>query len=474
MDLLSYLDITGQKNPKNVKAIRAIVELFSSLKNSVIKRKLDGSIEGEEQISLQTLNDILTNRNVPIVRPVLDTKRIIMSELPSESDMDLDDVLIRNLGDVIKQSDEYLRTLGDIPPGEDGIGMPRWFQALNNYFQKYPLGDYYPSLGYSFKEDGEYFRGEFPGSENLEGLNGDNYEGNFPKDFISKIKQSLRRGHGPTERGLVKGGTEIVIPSDKAPLKGYVIFPYRAVISGYIGAIRTGTLWDIILRSMREYSMDIGDKNSESTKLSNDTIIKTRAIWMSKILENLGGISDIRDAQNILYLDSSNPSLVNIPFSVYLEMILKTIVIGGPGDLIRIKSDLGISEIELTIEQEEIFLKRVGEIIQSVRTMIRQIREKPLSTTPPTLQNILDNKYIDEIAELFEGEKNLNVLYNKIQKLLPGYKNIDLATFGYLFKYNQDYLLACLSKNTLSSKRERILFNYNEILTILHNKNQER
>jgi len=474
VDLLSYLDTTGQKNPKNVKAIRAIVELFSSLKNSIIKRKLDGSIEGEEQISLQTLNDILTNRNVPIVRPVLDTKRIIMSELPSESDIDLENILIRNLGDVIKYSDEYLRNLGDIPPGEDGTGMPRWFQALNNYFQKYPLGDYYPSLGYSFKEDGEYFRGEIPGSENLEGLNGDNYEGELPKDFISKINQSLRRGHGPTERGLVKGGTEVVIPSDKAPLKGYVIFPYRAVISGYIGAIRTGTLWDIILRSMSEYTMDISDKKSESTKLSDDTIIKTRAIWMSKILENLGGISEIRDAQNILYLDSSNPSLVNIPFSVYLEMILKTIVIGGPGDLIRIKSDLGISEIELTIEQEQIVLKRVDEIIQSVRTMIRQIREKPLSTTPPTLQPLLDNKYIDEIAELFEGEKNLNVLYNKIQKLLPGYKNIDLATFGYLFKYNQDYLLACLSKNTLSSKRERILFNYNEILTILHNKNQER
>ena len=88
-DLLAYLDPTSQKNPKNVKKIRAIVELFSSLKNSVTKRKADGSVEGEEQVSLQTLNDILSNRNIPIVSPVLDTKRIIMSELPSEDSKDL-------------------------------------------------------------------------------------------------------------------------------------------------------------------------------------------------------------------------------------------------------------------------------------------------------------------------------------------------------------------------------------------------
>jgi len=464
-DLLSYLDFTSQKNPKNIKKIRAIVELFSSLKNSVIKRRIDGSVEGEEQISLQTLNDILSNRNVPIVRPVLDTKRIIMSELPSEVSKDLDQVLIRNLGDIIEKSNEYLNSLGDIAATEDGVGMPRWFQVLNSYFQKYPLGDSYSSTGYSFKEDAEYFRGSQPNSKTLQGLTSE-YEGEAPADFISQVKQSLRRGHGPTVRGLVKGGTEVVIPSDKAPVTGYVLFPYRAVLAGYLGSIRTGTLWDNILRSMSEYMINLGDKD--------ETLTKTKTIWMEKLLENFGGISDVRDAQNILYLDASNASAVNIPFSVYLEMILETTIVGGPGDLIKIKSDLGINEIELTPEQDTIIQDRVNKIILSVRTMIRQMRQKAPSTTAPTLQPILENDYLAVMVQLFETEQNLGAMYTKIRKLLPGYKNIDLAVYGYLYKYNQDYLLACLSKNPLSTKRERVLFNYNEILNILHNKNEER
>ena len=471
-DLLAYLDPTSQKNPKNVKKIRAIVELFSSLKNSVTKRKADGSVEGEEQVSLQTLNDILSNRSIPIVRPVLDTKRIIMSELPSETSKDLEQVLIRNLGDVIEKSTEYLNSLGDITGGTDGLGMPRWFQALNGYFQKYPLGDSYSSSGYAFREDAEYFRKSPPGSTNLEGLTGI-YEGESPADFISKIIHSLRRGHGPTVRGLVKGGTEIVIPSDKAPVTGYVLFPYRAVLSGYIGAIRTGTLWDVVLRSMSEYKIDIADILPKSEK-ERDTFIKTRNIWMNKILENLGGVSDIRDAQNILYLDASNSSAVNIPFAVYLEMILQTVVVGGHGDLVRIKSDLGISEIELTVEQDKLVQDRVNAILQSVRTMVRQMRERPSKTTPPTLQPVLENDYVANIQQLFEGEQNLNTLYSKLRKLLPGYKNLDLGIYGYLFKYNQDYFLACLSKNQATIKKERILFNYDAILNILRNKNQER
>jgi hypothetical protein len=478
-DLLSYLLAASQKNPKNIKKIRTIVELFSSLKNSIIKRSADGSVIGEEQISLQTLNDILSNRRVPVVRPVLDTKRIIMSEHPTTTSKDLDQVLIRNLIDTIEKSDNFLKTLGDIPAAEEGAGMPRWFQALNSYFQRYPLGDAYSS-GYAFTEDAEYFRREKPGSKTLEGIDGGLdgsdgisnpfYEGENIETFITNIKQSLRRGHGPTVRGLVKGGTEVVIPADKAPVSGYVLFPYRAVLSGYVGAIRTGTLWDIVLRSMSEYSTMLFGIYEGKEKIK----AKTKAIWMEKILENLGGISDVRDAQNILYLDATNISATSIPFSLYLEMVLQTVVIGGPGDLSRIKSNLGISEIELNIEQEAIVKKRIQEVIASVRTMIRQLREETKQPPPPKLDSVLEGDYVSVITSIFEGEKNLGELYNKMRKLLPGYKSVDLAIFSYLFKQNQNYLLACLSKDPLSIKRERVLYNYDTILKILTDKNQER
>jgi hypothetical protein len=384
-----------------------------------------------------------------------------MSEHPSVASQDSEQVLIRKLLDTLQKSDNYLKNLGDIPANAEGMGMPRWFQALNSYFQKFPLGDSYSS-GYSFTEDAEYFRHDKPGSKKLLGLNklDPKYEGENIDTFITNIKQSLRRGHGPTVRGLVKGGTEIVIPSDKAPVSGYILFPYRSVLSGYVGAIRTGTLWDVVLRSMSDYTITLEDSDTQNkTKTDTETQIKTKTIWMEKILENLGGISDVRDAQNILYLDATNVSATSIPFSLYLEMILQTVVISGPGDLMRIKSNLGIGEIELNIEQEAIVKIRILQIIASVRTMIRQLRQET-KQVPPSIQQVLEGDYIAVISSIFEGEKNINEMYTKMRKLLPGYKTVDVAVFAYMFKYNQNYLLACLSKNPLSSKRERILYNY--------------
>jgi hypothetical protein len=236
-DLLSFINPASQKNPLVIRRIRTLVEQFSALKNSILKRGLDGVIIGEEKIILNSIYDLLLNHTIPIVRPVLETKRIIITERPREIPEDLDQILIRRLDTIISNSTEYLNSLGGISRKEEGI--PVWFQALNNYFKRYPLGDEYSS-GYSFKEDGEYFRNSVPGSKDLEGLVKlmDFYGDGSPSEYVGKIDQSLRRGHGPTVRGLEKGGTEIIMTGDQAPVKGYVLFPYRVVSTGSIGGIK--------------------------------------------------------------------------------------------------------------------------------------------------------------------------------------------------------------------------------------------
>jgi hypothetical protein len=105
--------------------------------------------------------------------------------------------------------------------------------------------------------------------------------------------------------------------------------------------------------------------------------------------------------------------------------------------------------------------------------MIRQMRSRPPNNNPQVIDQVLETD-VSNMIQLFEAEHNLNTMYIKFRKLLPGYKTSDLAIFSYFFKYKQDYLLACLSKNPLSSKRERILYNYDKILNILYEKNQER
>ncbi len=97
-------EIASQKNPQTLKKLRALVEVFSALKNSVIKRRSDGSVEGEEKISLSTLDDVLVNRNVPIVRPVLDTKRVLVSEFIQETEQTAEQYITKRLDELIEGS----------------------------------------------------------------------------------------------------------------------------------------------------------------------------------------------------------------------------------------------------------------------------------------------------------------------------------------------------------------------------------
>lgn len=424
--LADLLFLEDTKNPKISQKMFKLVEVFSTLKNSIIKRKKDGNIEGEEKISVSTLLDFLEKPNLPIVRPVLTTKRIIMTEFPDEEENDLEQVLIRRLDKYIDESNEYLNSMNTRPVSE--IGLPRWFTTLEQYFTKYPLGDSYSNNGdYSFSEDGEYFRNFEPGSSKLRGLvrpeaTGENtYEGLSPEEFIGPIEASLRRGHGPTVRGLVKGGTEVVHSGDRAFINGHVIFPYSAITNGYIGAIRSGILWNTVLRSSLNTTTN-----------------------MQQILKKYDGISNILDAQNILFLQSE--TAVRILFQDYLKMILDTTIVQGPGDLIPVKYDLGIQEMEFNAEQSAIIEERVREVIASFRSFISSKRET-IDQITPVMQSILGDEYTEELKRSIGLYTHLKEKLPVLEKRLSNYKDIDIAIFLFLYNTSQNYFLSCLSKN---------------------------
>jgi len=449
--LADLLFMEDTKNPKTIQKLFKLVELFSSLKNSIIKRKSDGSTDGEEIISITTLLELLEKRILPISRPVLDTKRIIMTEYPDEEEKDSEQYLIRSLARYIDESREYLESMDKRPTSE--IGIPRWFLTLDQYFSKYPLGDKYSNDGdYSFSDDGEYFRSFEPGSKNLKGLvkpdiirqgekvGANTYEGHAPEELIGPVTQSLRRGHGPTVRGMVKGGTEIVQSGDSAVVNGYVLFPYSTVTKGYLGAIRSGVLWNSILRS---------------------SSIPTS---MSSIMEEYEGISNILDAQNILYLKSD--TAVRIPFSEYLRLILSTTIVHGPGDLISIKYDLGLQEMELNLEQDAIMQERVREIIASFRAFITNKRKE----SQPIRPEITTQEFAKDIKSILQSHTFLKEKIAVLESRLSNYKDVDIAVFLFLYNISQNYFLACLSKNPKSIQHELRNYSRDYLLNLLkHN-----
>jgi hypothetical protein len=447
-DLVNLLDAPSQRNPTILKFIRSQVEMLSSLKNSIIKRGRDGIPDGETRISIQTLAEILKSETVPIARPVLDTKSVIYTFFPTEATQ-TENISIEATEDEVNASKAFLENLGNLPKGEAGVGIPRFAQALELYFSKYPLANEFPGGNYSFHNDAEFFRQDFPDSNGVQGLDKiplgtskdekENPELQDPNGHITQIPFSLRRAHGPTYRPSSSnphGGTDIAIRSSKANVKGYVLFPYKAALQGAIGSTRTGKFWDTFSRSL-------GTKT-----------------FMEEILEKYGGVvTDEKDASKILGIEGTDAEIVSIPFSDYLNLVLQNLAPRGPGDLTTLKSDLGITDFEPTPEQADVVQGRVKEVLASIREKINQQRTALAEMKiTPGMAPILDGDYSIRLRDLLAGHPQLDGLLKELSQRTPGYKGIDVATTAYLLRYAQDYFLAVLGGDKTAIKREYIRF----------------
>lgn len=459
-DLVSLVDGPSQQNPNVIRRIRALVEMMSALKNSIIRRGRDGAPEGEEKISVETLADLLQNRSVPIARPVLETTRVLYG---NEEEKVLDQVHIVNLINTVEDSMEFLDTLGGIPAGEPGVGDPRWFQVMSAYFRRFPLGDEVAGGGnFSFPEDAEYFRHDFPEIGDVEGLKaieGVKVEAKKEKkkgsteiesleDYVAAIDYSLRRAHGPTTRPLEKGATAIAIPSTKANVNGYVLFPYKTAQLGYLGSTRTGKLWDNIQRSSAE------------------------KIGMAAILEILGGITDETDVSMPIAVPADDTTMIRISFAEYLAMVLKSLIPRGQGDLFSLKSDLGIRDREVDLAQEKVITDRVNQVLASLLAYINSLRDELAKPrTPPRQEQILSQAYVDRVLELVRSHPALEEIVRLMGQRTPGYKDIDIAITGSLLKYAKDYFTAVLGGQKRLIERERIRFMRDRLTETLKNIN---
>jgi hypothetical protein len=443
-DLISMVDAPSQKNPLVVKRITAFVKMASSLKNSIIKRGPNGVPDGEETISIETLHDLL-NDSIPIARPILDTRRVLYEDFPSEENNEqqlYNQIVVNNILTTVEESNDYFEHQGNIPPGQAGVGLPRFYQMLQTYFTRFPLSDVYGGGSFTFSEDSEFFRQAEPETATVYGLesskrdpNGKSYNGEAVNHFIRPVDFSLRRGHGPTYRSLVKGGTELAMGGDRANVKGHVLFPYQAVLSGQIGATRTGNLWSMIQRSSAPKE------------------------WMEMILKELGGITAELSAKQIVVIHEDEPTAVGIPFIDYFKLILQMLVPRGPGDLSPSKADLGMNEKEPNVEQHEAIQQRVNQVLASLREHIRSMREELAKEQPkPVANQLLSQAFVDTLLDGVKGYPELEEIVKQVQDRTPGYKQVDIGLVASLLKYAYDYFQVFIGGDQVAIKRERNRF----------------
>lgn len=453
-DLLSMYDETQQKNPATLRRIRDLVEMTSALKNSIIRRNQAGVPIGEEEISVRSLDDLFTLRTSPLVRPILNTVRLLLNDVKDQGVTNLEEkgIVIQPQYGVQEASTKLLDTLAGLPA--EISGFPRWYQVLNQYFQEYPLGDIYPGGSYELKEDSEFFRMAPPvqqgGESSVYGLPPLLTSMNVtPAKFettkvdleplIRTVPMSVRRGVGPTY-GLGEKTAQLISPGVRADARGYVLFPYSSVTNGLFGSTRPGSIFDSILRSLPPQTTltDLLAKVGERTPTSS---------------------AESLDAQKMLVFSTEDSTAVRISMTEYLTQLLKGLNPRGPGDLHILQANLGIQDQEFTLDQQTASTKRVDQIRQALRTYITDLRTKLEQGRPATKQeNLLGANTTASMNAALKGLTELETLAKEFELATPVYARIDLAFFAYLFKYAQEYFLAALGGDARRITRERIRY----------------
>jgi hypothetical protein len=455
-DLLSMYDETQQKNPVTLRRIRDLVEMTSALKNSIIRRNQAGVPIGEEEISVRTLDDLFNLRTSPLVRPILNTVRLLLNDMKEQETKTLNEegIVIQPQYGFQEESTKVIETLAGLPA--EISGFPRWFQVLNQYFQEYPTGDIYPGGSYQLNEDSEFFRMKPPvqggggGDGGVFGLppllasmkvSPSKFEATKVdlEPLIRQIPMSLRRGIGPTY-GLGEKTAQLISAGVRANALGYVLFPYTSVRDGLFGSTRPGSIFDSILRSLPPQT--------------------TLADLLAKVGERATTAStETLDAQKMLIFSTEDSTAVRISMTDYLTQLLQGLNPRGPGDLHILQANLGIQDQEFTLEQQTAITKRVDQIRQALRMYITGLRTKLEKGREATKQeNLLGPTVTASMNAAVKGLSELETLVKEFELATPSYVRIDLAFFSYLFKYAQEYFLAALGGDARRITRERIRY----------------
>jgi hypothetical protein len=207
-EMLEAIPLASQKNVKQQRDLRRLVEQCMLLRNEAVSYAATGEPSGRLNTSFQTVLDLLAAAPPALSRPILDVKRTLYMDHSEEGDDPREvpgTVEIQYLHDVVEQSMDFMeRELGAAGAPD---AMPPWFVGWERYFKQYMRTWLNSSEGDAtvFKEDKEFFRIGFAGSleDETDGLRvlGPTKRSNdiilqVPPSGLTKIGPSLMKALG--------------------------------------------------------------------------------------------------------------------------------------------------------------------------------------------------------------------------------------------------------------------------------------
>ena len=429
-EMLEAIPLASQKNVKQQRDLRRLVEQCMLLRNEAVSYAATGEPSGKLSTSFQTILDLLAAAPPALSRPILDVKRTLYmdhSEEGSDPKVVAGKVEIQYIHDVVEQSMDFMeRELGAAGAPD---AMPPWFVGWERYFKQYMRTWLNSSEGDAtvFKDDKEFFRIGFAGSleDETDGLRvlGPTKRGadiilQVPPSGLNKVGPSLMKALGARSTRLKERDARRIETADEGVIDGQLLFPLSAERD--LGLIRSGRLSKDILFSQRPPR----------------TILQ--------ILTDLSGVPAQATTGGIVSVGTNGNTSGNISLEDWIKS--QPLYPAGMADaLIDLKS-LGLAQKEFTADQQAVILEKINQ----VRALVKQyiIEEHELSVKKVAdlrLENktFLEGESLEQFMAVLTEEPLLASRVAEIRARIPAYKDNDIAlTAGLLDTVAQLFLTA--------------------------------
>jgi hypothetical protein len=432
-DLLQMISVSSQKDAKKQKELRRQVEQLLLIRNEVVKYTLTGEPIGKLLTSYQTIAELIEKTDIPLARPVLEAKRTVYLDYTNdENPIELPgvDIDVQYHRKIVDESNDYLSTQlgGTTSQIVTPDALPQWYVGWETFFKRYMrtwISDGSPGDAITFTADKEFLRAPVPdGDSSVDGLIKIPINSPGTVDSVGKVPFSLLKGIGPraVNRRVESGDEGIFI--------NQLVFPLNTARD--LGTIRTGML-----------AKDISLSYSTSRT-------------MGTILKDLGGVVEEPTGEQIICIGENGNTSGNIPLEVWLK--IQPIIIEGLGDALVELKNLGITQFELSIDQQAVLVEKMNQYRALIKNFITSEREHSTKALGELrLENLpfLQGESLEEFLITLESEPLIQKRMDEIRARTPAYKENDIALVAGVCVEMADLFLSVLAGQPAPLARER-------------------
>ena len=434
--LLELLDVKLQRLPNRQREVRQVTEQLILLRNEIVKYSIAGDPVGQYPTSFQTVGELIEKGDIPLARPVMDVRRNLYVTPGTEENINTDQYKL-NVGtmyETVKDETTLLNTQINAAATQlTADSLPNWFVAWELFFRTY-MRPFTSGVSQgdtvTFRGDKEFLRAPAPreGEEDVDGLLMDGKEG---AQRVGKVSFSLMKGLGPRmTRVKMKEAPRRVESGDEAVVTSQLIFPLSTERD--LGSTRSGSL-----------ARDIHNSHEPSKGLQ-DT------------LRELGGVPEEATTGGILSIGIGGNTTGNIAIEDWLKA--QPLHIRGLGDALIQTKSLGLTQRELTADQQEALFDK----IKSFRAILKQHITDGIEASKGAIaglrlenETFLQGEALEELLAVLSTEPMLADRMNDLRRILPAYKDCDVALVAGISAQMADLFLTAMSGQPGPLAKER-------------------